>query len=93
MERGINDEGRYKITIEPITQEAHPLNNGAPLILETNGFFMIVDDIMNHELGTIVHNISPKMIAIGIAESEIRTEIAQALVIAAIARQERERKS
>ncbi len=87
-----NNGGRYRITIEPIAPEPMPLNNGAPLIVEVGGFFLITDDPVNQELGTVVHNISPRTIAIGITESEIRVEIAQALMIAAMARQERERR-
>ena len=42
MEQEINKQGKpYRITIETIGAEEDVFNSGAPLIIETDGFFAI----------------------------------------------------
>ena len=79
MEQEINKQGKtYRITIEAIGPEAEDdvFNNGAPLIIETDGLFIISCERQENEesiergIGVVAQHITPEEIAMGLTSCE-----------------------
>ena len=91
MEQEINKQGKpYRITIETIGAEEDVFNSGAPLIIETDGFFAITcerhetEDAIERNIGIIAHRISPQEIAMGLRSSEKFHAIQLAMLVEGI---------
>jgi hypothetical protein len=69
----------YRITIEAIGPEEEVFNFGAPMILNSDGFFIIAED--QDQLGLVVHRISPAIIAEAINSSGHAHNIMMAMAL------------
>ena len=69
----------YRITIEAIGPEEEVFNFGAPMILNSDGFFIIAED--QDQLGLVVHRISPAIIAEAINSSGHARNIMTAMAL------------
>lgn len=88
MAQEINKQGKpYRITIETIGAEEEVFNSGAPLIIETDGFFAITcerhetEDAIERNIGIIAHRISPQEIAMGLTSSDRYDAIKFAMLV------------
>ena len=77
----------YRIIIEAIGPEETVLNSGVPLIIETDGFFIIGcskqdnGEEVEREMAIVAHHISPGDIGKGLVESDREKEIVMAMMI------------
>lgn len=77
----------YRITVEAIGPEVDLMNNGAPYIIETDGFFILGcskdedDESINRIIKTAVHQLSPMDIAKGLLNCGHWDDIMQAVAI------------
>lgn len=95
MEQEINKQGKtYRITIEAIGPEVEDdiFNNGAPLIIETDGFYIIScarqenEETIEREMGVVAKHISPEEIAMGLTSCDKYDTIRLALFIQSMKR-------
>lgn len=95
MEQEINKQGKtYRITIEAIGPEAEDdvFNNGAPLIIETDGFFIVScetqenEETIERDIGIVARHISPEEIVLGMTSSDHYDAIKFAMFVADLKR-------
>ena len=79
MAQEINKQGKtYRITIEAIGPEMAIFNNGAPAIVETDGFSVFVNDA--ESIGGIIHMVTPRDIAEAIVKTGSGKDISSAIM-------------
>lgn len=77
----------YRITVEAIGPEVDLMNNGAPHIIETDGFFiigisrMVDDDGVGMGLDIAAHHVSPMDIAKGVLNCSRAKEVQEAMML------------
>lgn len=87
MEKLSEKAKTYRITIEAIGPEESELNGGVPLIIETDGLFIIGcskqedDEKIESEFNTIVHHITPMDIGKALINNKNSNLILKAMMI------------
>lgn len=83
-EQAMKDKPKtYRITVETIGPEVDPMNNGAPRIIETDGFFIIGISKNDAGMGIDIaaHHVSPMDIAKGVIDCSKGKEIQEAMML------------
>lgn len=91
MSEDMKKGNTYRITVQTIGPEECIFNDGAPLIIECDGFCIIGDSGNTGNL--VVHHISVKDIAVALASNQAMENVASTMVAIQIAKRIREARS